>query len=1219
MPRLPAIRQYLIYAGAIVLIVLAISFSLLRAALPYASDYRADLEQQLSRQLGLPVSIASLDAGMRWFTPQLVLVDVVVYQSDGKSELIRFDEIELALAWLDSLRYRMPMIGEINLVGSELRIERAQDGLWRFQGVAFSGSDKPLPEALLATLENANYALLDSHLTLRDATGEFGALDLRGVNITVENFLGQHRIQLEVADMAPYADRLKLVVQFNGRLQHAIERTDQIYFEADAADVVALREAFGFELPYHIQGEHDMQLWLELDNKRLRSAAVHWSSRHFSIAPSAQASMSWQSDSLAAKVFWRRRHGDWQLALEDFQFRRAQQGWLTPSRLIVNKRDERFSVSADYLQLRELSQLAGVLLAGHDVPWKAWPQKLQAEGRLYNLFASIDAGDPESLRMQWQGEALAADLGSWLPQQPVRFSGLDAAFDYRDGEGQLVLHADALQLELKKLFRKPLQVTQLAAVVDVQWHEGNWQLRSDHIIAANADLETQSRLLLYPSPQGGVFVDMQTHYRNGNAAAAGNYYPVSIMEPELVSWLDTAIRGGRVTQGDFLLHGDVLQFPFRHNGVLQAGFDVEALDLQYQPGWPALRRLQGRVLFDNTAMHIHLAGGNVYDAGIASAEVSIADMYRPELTVDGRIRASAADLKKFVLASPLRQPLGETMNALQIAGDTVLGLSIALPLEGDAPLQLDGTLTLIDNTVVYPALQYELSNLRGTLRFSRESVQAEALQASVDGHAVQIDIAPLPQDSDTLRLEFRGNLPIDSLLKRFDWVPHHWLNGASDWRIWLDVPIDDSGRALAVQAQSDMRGVSVAISDTLTKPAQSAYPLVLEAAIDAQNLRLALALPQGDSVQAVRDDDEYWRVLARTSLLRGQLDFHQSLSPATRVKMRLDRVELSDLLYSSRPGIGGGIEAAQIPSLEITTKFLRWRQWRFHSSRLRTSSHRLGMVIDALRLQGDDLTITGKGSWLASWIQPHETTLKLQIESTNLGNALASLGYDRVIEQAETTAQLDLKWPAAPYHFSWDKLVGHASFEMFDGEIAELDPGAGGRVVGLLNVFYLPRRLFLSFGDVYQDGFVFDSMTGDFDFANGKAATRNTEIIASAADVRIQGSIGMHEQNYDLLVRVKPKTSAATFTGGALAGGPVVGAALVLLQKILRLDKAAQERYAITGSWQNPVITQIGGAAKAEAGTLQHEMADEVEHDDGQGDEQADSTLQEDELDELDE
>jgi len=138
-----------------------------------------------------------------------------------------------------------------------------------------------------------------------------------------------------------------------------------------------------------------------------------------------------------------------------------------------------------------------------------------------------------------------------------------------------------------------------------------------------------------------------------------------------------------------------------------------------------------------------------------------------------------------------------------------------------------------------------------------------------------------------------------------------------------------------------------------------------------------------------------------------------------------------------------------------------------------------------------------------------------------------------------------------------------------------MDPGAGGRIVGLLNVFKLFDRLTLDFSDVSGEGFAFDSVEGDFEFRDGHAFTENIEISAAAANMKLTGKVGTVDRDYDLHVQIRPRSSAAAFTSGTLAGGPVLGAGLVLINKLFGLEKSTYDEYEITGAWDDPQIEQI--------------------------------------------
>jgi len=152
---------------------------------------------------------------------------------------------------------------------------------------------------------------------------------------------------------------------------------------------------------------------------------------------------------------------------------------------------------------------------------------------------------------------------------------------------------------------------------------------------------------------------------------------------------------------------------------------------------------------------------------------------------------------------------------------------------------------------------------------------------------------------------------------------------------------------------------------------------------------------------------------------------------------------------------------------------------------------------------------------------------------------------------------------------------GTTSFEMKDGEILTVDPGAGGRLLGLLNIFELANRLAFDFDDVTREGFSFSSIKGDFEFIDGDGSLKNFDVSAAAADINMFGSIGMVNHDYGLLMRVKPHTDTLTFAGAALLGGVAVGAGIALIQKVFDLGVIGHNVYSITGTWDQPVIEKI--------------------------------------------
>ncbi len=263
------------------------------------------------------------------------------------------------------------------------------------------------------------------------------------------------------------------------------------------------------------------------------------------------------------------------------------------------------------------------------------------------------------------------------------------------------------------------------------------------------------------------------------------------------------------------------------------------------------------------------------------------------------------------------------------------------------------------------------------------------------------------------------------------------------------------------------------------------------------------------------------------------------------------------------------------PALRWHAKKVIWDLWTFNDVKLETSWHKHGMLISDFSLQGPAMSLDARGTWLTARDGSHETVVQGNINSTNCGDTLVGLGYQRSLDRCTYRAEFSAKWPAEPYALSWANMKGKTSFSMSDGEILEVDPGAGGRLLGLLNIFRLANRLALDFDDVTRDGFSFDTITGDFEFVNGAGSLKNFDIKASAADINMFGSIGLLNQDYGLLMRVKPHTDTLTFAGAALLGGVAVGAGLALIQKVFDLGFIGHNVYSITGTWDQPIIENI--------------------------------------------
>ena len=235
-----------------------------------------------------------------------------------------------------------------------------------------------------------------------------------------------------------------------------------------------------------------------------------------------------------------------------------------------------------------------------------------------------------------------------------------------------------------------------------------------------------------------------------------------------------------------------------------------------------------------------------------------------------------------------------------------------------------------------------------------------------------------------------------------------------------------------------------------------------------------------------------------------------------------------------------------------------------------------GMHMDQLRALSRSVQITASGDWNGT-PEASRTHLNIDFAAEDIGKMLGAFGFDGLFNGGKTRAHLDGSWPGGPSAITLANLDGKLDVHVTDGRIPEATSPGVGRLLGLVSLAELPRRLTLDFGDVFGKGLAFDTIDGSFNFADGNATTKDLKIHGPAAETTVSGRTGMRARDYDQQLYVVPHVGNSLPVVGAVVGGPVGAAAGLAVQGLLGkgLNKAASARYAITGSWDKPVITLI--------------------------------------------
>ena len=225
-----------------------------------------------------------------------------------------------------------------------------------------------------------------------------------------------------------------------------------------------------------------------------------------------------------------------------------------------------------------------------------------------------------------------------------------------------------------------------------------------------------------------------------------------------------------------------------------------------------------------------------------------------------------------------------------------------------------------------------------------------------------------------------------------------------------------------------------------------------------------------------------------------------------------------------------------------------------------------------------------KGRW-SKLATGDKTEFSIRAESSDFAGLLNKFGYQAAIEAKESKLDISLSWLDAPLALSAQTLNGNLGFKLKKGKLNEVEPGAAGRVFGLMSITAIPRRLALDFNELFGKGMSFKSIRGNFAIANGKAVTNNLKLKSEAAEIEIKGPVDLVKQDYNQTVKVTPNVSSTLPLAGAVAGGPIglgVGTAILLADKLAgklfdkNIVNLVSYNYTLTGSWQDPQLQTVG-------------------------------------------
>ena len=337
-----------------------------------------------------------------------------------------------------------------------------------------------------------------------------------------------------------------------------------------------------------------------------------------------------------------------------------------------------------------------------------------------------------------------------------------------------------------------------------------------------------------------------------------------------------------------------------------------------------------------------------------------------------------------------------------------------------------------------------------------------------------------------------------------------------------------------------------------------------------------------------------WRVGLNSQQASGRLVWRgASGQQPGRLFARLSRLSLASESHSQNASASEALAFGSVPSLDLIAEDFELRGKKL--GRLEVQAVNTGALgtdgandwkLQSLELITPDARLSATGQWSIPIDAPsnagpdvrpkRQTELNFKWKVSDAGALLDRLGQEKAVRGGKGEVVGQLRWSASPLNPDPLSMSGHMKLDIGAGQF--LRQGAGGaRLLSVLSLQALPRRLLLDFRDVFQEGFAFDSVTGDVQMNQGVASTNNLRMRGVQAVVLIEGQASLQNETQDLRVYMVPEINFGSASLAYAAINPALGLGSFVAQLVLRkpLAEANTREFRITGPWADPQVERV--------------------------------------------
>lgn len=824
------LSRLIVVISAVAAVLIAFSIMALRYwLLPDIEQYHDRITSSVSAAIGNPVTIGKIKGEWRGFLPHLNFTDVRILD-DQRQPALELQRIDGSLSWMSLFTAEL-RLASLEIDRPELLIRRDAEGKLFIGKLVLSrqGDNNDISDWLS---HQSNLVVRNALIVWIDEQRGAPPLVLQQVNLRIHNSFSKHSFALQAIPPNELSTPLDVRGEFYGAsLDKPGKWHGRLYTRLDYTDVTAWRP--WLDLPGEFsRGRGALRGWLGVNDGKVTQITADLDLRDV-VTKLGEDLPEMTLHELRGRASWQEVAGGFEVSTRhlamklqdglifqptDFYLRAVNSG----DQQATDSKTSSGEIRANLLRLESLAELAKYLPM--EAGLRARLDTYAPRGKVSNLDAQWQGspGIPDNYKLKGHFENLALNQVGKMPG----FSGLTGDVDGSEASGRLNINARKMIVDAPGVMREPLSFATLIGQAGWQRKNGELSVNVDNIAVANNDLAGN----LYGSyrTQAGTLgvLDLTGRLTRGDISRAARYTPLVALDREGNDWLNGALLAGHTEDFRIRIKGNLSNFPL--DGTKDVLFEIggHARDavMEFDKNWPRIENISGEFLIRGNRLSVESPSATILDTRLHNVTVTIPDMMSKDLSLEIKGEATGASnlFLEFVQKSPVRGYIDGFTDGVSARGNGQLDLTAHIPLSGDKPVKVSGTLKVQDNDIDLGKDVPLLRNTRGTLLFTESGMHANGVTAQILGGKASISVQS--EEGGVMHATVKGRSNVDVLRKIETYPVLDYLQGSADW----DADISVIKKSAQIIITSNLHGISSSLPQPFAKRANEVMLLRVE-------------------------------------------------------------------------------------------------------------------------------------------------------------------------------------------------------------------------------------------------------------------------------------------------------------------------------------------------------------------------------------------------------